>query len=166
MGKRYLNREEKTAALTIGAFMAYMGERAQEWAAFNRPKDLIKYAKTARTYGQKTLNELCTNLDPDDFDLLIKEVDKMQAVVRYNEEAAREYKDMQKMDTVTPVETDDLIAIVELGLVSCSVCETGGEEAADCRFKKVLLKYNMEPLNCNPGPDDCAYRFPRGGVPK
>lgn len=163
MGKHYLNREEKTQALTLGAFIAYTSDRAEEWAKLNRPKDLVKFIKTARTYAQKTLDEMCKDLNPDDVAGLLREVKKMQVVTRYNADAIKEYEAVKKMDSVTPVETDDLIDLVELGLASCSVCESVGDDADSCRFRKLFLKYDIQPLNCDAGPGVCPYRFAKGG---
>ena len=156
MGKGYLNSAEKSIALTLAAFTAYLDDRIIEWTKISRPKDQVKYAKMAKSFTHKVLDFMFIGLDQDEVQKILKELGKMQVVTRYHSEAVKEYEAMKKIDSVTPVETQDLLDIVQLALASCSVCEEPGD---DCKHKKLFIKYDMEPYNLSPGPGGCPYRI-------
>lgn len=155
MAKKYLNAQEKSIALTIASISTYLDDRIEEWIRVGRPKDQVKYAKMARSFLNKVLEFMVKDLDHDENTKIIKELRKMQVVVKYSDQAVKEYLDMQKLDSVTPVETEDLLEIVSLALASCDVCEDPGEH---CSFKKIFIKYDMAPPNLEPEPGGCPYR--------
>jgi len=156
MGKKYLNNKEKTVALTLAAFTTYLDDLIEEWTKIKRPKDQVKYAKMAKSFTFKVLDYMFKGLDQDEVQKVVKELKKMQVVVKYSYQAVKEYEEMKKLDSVTPVETADLLEIVQLALASCSVCEEPGD---GCPHKKLFIKYDMEPINLNPGPGGCPYRI-------
>lgn len=157
--KRYLNKAEKQAALSIASFQTYMDGKVEEWAKHNTPPDLLKNAKMARTYLRKALEGLVAPLDTDEAVKLLREIDKMQCVVKYKDEAVREYNRMLELDSVTPVETEDLLDIVEQAVNVCVACDKAGEKADMCRLRGQFLKYDIEPLDREAPLGRCPYRY-------
>jgi hypothetical protein len=130
MGNRYLNKIEKAQVLALASFISFMDDRAIDWEAIGRPKDQVKYTKMAKAFAQKVLDFLCGDLEAEELYKLLGrrdskgrkvvqgELDKMECVTRYKSEAVKEFEEMKRLDSVTPVETDDLLDIVTLALAS------------------------------------------------
>lgn len=152
---KYLNAQEKSIALTLAAFTAFLDDRIEEWTKIGRPKDQLKYTKMAKSFAHKVLDFMFSELDQDEVGKILRELKKMQVVTKYTTEAVREYEAMKKLDSVTPIETQDLLDIVQLALASCDVCEEPGD---DCHFKKLLIKQDIQPINADPKPGGCPYR--------
>jgi hypothetical protein len=153
---RYLNSQEKSKALTLAAFTAFLDDTIELWQQIGRPTDQIKYAKTAKTFTGKVMEIMFKDLDKDEVNKVVAETKKMEVVTKYKTEAVRVHKEIQKLESVTPVETDELLGIIELALASCSVCE---EPGGDCKYKKLFIKQDIQPLNLDPPAGGCPYRL-------
>jgi len=159
MGKRYLNRDEKNQTLTLAAFIGFMSERAEESAKLGRSKDLVKFLRTSKTYADKALALIMLPLDNDEKDKLLEEIPKMSVVTKYKREAIREFEEAKKIDSVTPVSTDDFLDIVDHALVICRMCKLTSEDADTCRLKKMFIQYDIEPLDLNAPFGKCPYQY-------
>jgi len=160
MSKRYLNRDEKNQTLTLAAFIAFMSERAEESAKLGRSKDLVKFLRTSKTYADKALALIMLPLDADEKDKLIAEIPKMSVVTKYKREALREFEEAKKIDSVTPVSTEDFLDIVDHALSGlCVKCKLTGEDADTCRLKKLFINYDIEPFDLNAPEGKCPYQY-------
>ena len=71
---------------------------------------------------------------------------------------------MLKADSVTPVETEDFLDIVEQAVNICVSCTKKGEEAQGCRLAALFIKYDIEPLDKDAGGGGkCPVSIYRGG---
>lgn len=155
----YLNKQEKLTVQVIAAFTSYLDDVVKTLEGLNKPpKDAIKWGKMARSFALKLLDEYFKPLDAAERAKVVKEVGRMEIAARYKTEALREFEAMKQLDSVTPMETDDLLQLAELALASCSVCDARGDDVSSCRFRLVLIKYDIEALNLSPG-DGCPYRI-------
>ncbi len=155
MDKAYLNKEEKTIIKVISAFCGYLeGLIERLGQSKNNPKAAIKWTKMTRSFAFKILDEFMLPLDEDERAKIIKSCDKIDVVVKYKHEVEQELKRIEKLDAYIHIEKGDFFSIIELALASCSVCETDGK---DCRFKKLLIKYDVDPLNFTDR--GCPYRI-------
>lgn len=157
--KRYLNKAEKQTALTIASLQTYLDDRIAEWEAHDTPPELLKNARMARTYTRKLLEGLLAPLDMEESAKLLREINKMQCVVRYTDNAVREYKHMLELDSVTPVETEDLLDIAEQAVNVCVQCDKTGQDADACRLRGIMLKYDVEPLDREAPLGRCPYKY-------
>ena len=158
MGKRYLNSQEKRVVLTLASFISYFDEYVPKWQQLKRPKEMIKYSKMARSFAGKVLDYYMKELDPDEVKNMLKQLEKMELVTKWRDEAIREREKMKKLESTTVIETDKFLKIVELALASCSVCESMDDEVRDCPFRKIMLEEDIEPLTPNPPAGGCPYR--------
>ncbi len=62
--KSYLNQEEKKEVIITAAFVGEWQKFIEKWQELGRPKEQIKYAKTAITYIFKTMDCIMLHL-PD-----------------------------------------------------------------------------------------------------
>lgn len=173
---KYLNRYETTQYIVLGAFASFIEERVKDFEKKEEYAEIVTLAKTTRTYVKKLLGQITQSLDIDvkkkilgTYDgqgRLIKlgEIDKMKVVTRYSDEAAREYVEMQKSDAVVPVKTEDFLALVELAVASCSVCESTGDDVTNCQYKRLFTQYDIDILEEHPGENGCPYRYNRKGA--
>lgn len=152
--KSYLNRTEKTQALTIASFVAYVTDTANEWAKHSRDKDAVKSLRMAKSFMSRAMDSLFKGLDPLEIRKVLNQVSKMEIVVKYSDEAAREYKRMQEIDGVTPVKTDDFYEICGQALGICSSCE---DRSRDCRLRELFIQYDVPVANLSPRPGECPY---------
>jgi hypothetical protein len=157
--KRYLNKAEKQTALTIASLQTYMEDKVAKWEQYNAPKELLKNARYAVTYTKKMLQCLLVPLDLEERAKLVLETRKMQCVVMYNKDAEREYRRLLEMESVTPVETEDLYDIAEQAINICVQCEKTGPEADNCNLRRIMLKYHIEPLDPEAPPCRCPYKY-------
>ena len=79
----------------------------------------------------------------------------MDIAVKYKDEALRDYNRMMELDSVTPVETSDLMDICAQAIEFCKVC---GQAPSECRLRKLLIKYDVPVLNECPELGGCPYR--------
>lgn len=152
--KRYLNREEKTQALTLASFIAYTTETADEWAKVGKSKDAVKSLRMAKSFTTRALDIMFEGLDDVERVNIIKQVSKMEVVVKYRAEAIREYKQMMKLESVTPVETTDLLDICEKAVEMCKNCS---ENPNDCKWRRLFIKYDIPMFTDSPEPEKCPY---------
>ena len=153
--KQYLNRAEKNQVLTISAFAGYLIEKSDEWEKAGKSKDAIRYLRTAKSFALKGVDYLFDGLNEDELSKIIKEVGKMDIAVKYKDEALRDYQKMLALDSVTPVETNELMDIAGQAVEICKVCE---QVPSECRLRKLLIKYDVPVLNESPGVGCCPYR--------
>lgn len=179
MGKDYLSSEEKSVVLTIGSFIAYMSDKATVWEKLKRSKDQIKYAKMARSFAQKSIDLIMQDVSEEQVTKLVGgnvvvykrgpygsvraiehvkgEMADMQVVVKYRDEAKREYARIEKLDENVSVAVGDLDQLLYFGMASCSLCDLCGQDVTDCDIRKLFIKYHGQPLNLTPG-EGCPFR--------
>ena len=153
--KSYLNRSEKTQALTLASFVAYTTDKANEWQTIGRSKDAVKSLRMAKSFATRAMDTMFEGLDDMERIKIMAEVMKMEVVVKYRDEAIREYKRMQELDSVTPVETEELFDLCEIAMGrECGSCS---EEPNSCRLRELLMKYDMPVANDSPEGGRCRY---------
>lgn len=152
--KSYLNREEKTQALTLASFIAYTTERADDWEKIGRNKDAIKSLRMAKSFATRALDTMFEWLDESERVKIMSQVAKMEVVVKYRDEAVREYKRMLALDSVTPVQTTDLLNICEKAVEMCVNCNQNPE---GCKWKKLFIEYDIPVCEESPEPGKCPY---------
>lgn len=160
--KRYLNKAERQMALSISAYETYLEEKISEMAQHNGDKALLKNMRMARTYLHKALAKMIQPLDAVELKVLLKDVNKMQVVVKYTDEAVREYERMKKMNDVTVIETEAFLDIVEQAVNVCVACENKGEDVEQCKWRKRFLEAEIEPLDCGAPKGKCPYKYKDG----
>ena len=152
---QYLNRAEKNQVLTISAFVGYLIEKSNEWEKAGKNKDAIRYLRTAKSFALKGVDYLFDGLNQDELSKIINDVSKMDIAIKYKDEALRDYQKMLELDSVTPVETNDLMDICAQAIEFCKVC---GQVPSECRLRKLLIKYDVPVLNYGPELGGCPYR--------
>lgn len=155
--KSYLNKAEKGQALTLAAFVGYLDERAEEWSKLGRSKDSIKSLRMAKSFALRAVDSLFEGLDQDEKAKVLNELRKMDVVCKYKDEAVREYERMKKLDSVTPVESEEFMDICGQALGVCQVCES--KEPENCKLRKLFVKYDVEVFEFSPGPGECPYKI-------
>lgn len=155
--KQYLNKAERQLALSLSAFETRIEEKVGEMAQHNGDKELLKNMRYAKTYLHKALESMLQPLDPTELNVLLRDISKMEVVVKYKDQAIREYNAMLKLNSVTPVETEDLLDIVEQAVNICVRCDR--TDADKCRLRELFLKYDIEPLDKDAPGGKCPYKY-------
>ncbi|MCO1599842.1 DUF5651 domain-containing protein [Desulfosporosinus nitroreducens] len=114
----------------------------------------MKSLRMAKSFMSRAMDSLFKGLDPLEIRKVLNQVSKMEIVVKYSDEAAREYKRMQEIDGVTPVKTDDFYEICGQALGICSSCE---DRSRDCRLRELFIQYDVPVANLSPRPGECPY---------
>jgi len=154
--KTYLNRSEKNQVLTLTGFMDYVTNTANEWAKIGRNKDSVKFLRMAKSFIFRSLCMKCEKLDDLEQDNLKTESKKMNVVLKYKDDAVREYKQMLELDSVTPVQTSDLLDLCEKALEACKDCS---EIASTCKVRTLFVKYDIPVNPDSVGVEKCPYYF-------
>jgi len=158
--KNYLNKHEKNQVLTIASFVSFFNDLADEWEKLDRDSKPIGNMRRARTRAQRVLDYLFEEIDGEQKKKMVEQLSKMELVARYKDQAAREYKKMQKLEDVTPVDTDDLFDIANTALNYCiKKCTNTGKEVENCVNRKLFLKYDIPVLDDKAKAGKCPYQF-------
>jgi len=152
--KSYLNREEKTQALTLASFVTYLISKSDEWAKHKCDKEAIKSLRTAKAFIIRAAKIRFAGIDAGEQLKIMRQASQMQVVVKYTEEAVRDYKRMQELDSVTPIETEEFFEICGMALDGCQKCTKSPE---GCHLKELFIKYDVPVFNTSPGPGECLY---------
>ena len=149
--KTYLNRQEKNDFYVWSAFLLFAEDLIKKWAS--RDKQLLKDARTCRTYAHKVATAIVADLDEDEKDRLLADCGKHTvAAVRRSE-----YDVLKKRQSILQVEEEDLKDITDYALI---VCQTCGETGPGCRLRELLMKYQIPPFDEYAGAGMCQYRIP------
>ena len=157
--KTYLNREEKQTYFILNGYVKYMHNLINGLIRRKASTEIIKNVKLSRTYTNKSLNELIKNIDKDQMNNLIKESSKTQVVAKYSNEAIEEFERMKKMDSITPMETDDLLDLFGHCIKVCQFCKIDVKTSEQCIAKKIMLKYGCEIFNYDATDKQCPYQY-------
>jgi len=147
VGRSYLNKEEKNIVLTLSSFISFLGNQTTNWKKLKRPANQLKYAKTAKTFSEKVLGFLLEGLDPLEAERIRVGTNSVEVIVKYTDNAIRAYKNMEKLDSVTPIETDHLLYIAAQAIEVCKGCDYNAEAVKKCPLRFVLIKYDIPVLD-------------------
>lgn len=169
---RYLNRKQKDIVLTVGALVAFLEARIEEWQEIlnktsniekcNSLKKTLKEARMSKSFGERLLDTFFEGVPDDEREKVLKALKDRQVVVMPTLEAKREYQKMAEMDKYEHIEIDDFLDILDYTFQSCMrFCKAKGEKADNCKLKKILLKYHVEPLKHEVEPGECPFQMPK-----
>lgn len=180
MAKKYLNATEKSIALTLGGFLGFLDATIDVWAKLKRSKDLLKNARTTRSFLNKTLESIVEDMDDEQVLKIfggtvsitknngegskstvtrIKgDIDNIQILLKLKDEAIREAKKLEAQPGIIAVDQDDLDQILNFASYSCDLCESAGDDVKTCPYRKLFIKYDAVPINTEPGDTGCPFR--------
>lgn len=157
---KYLNRADKRSIQILGGFVTYMQDLAETWEQCNKGKELLKSIRTSKTWAFKAMQGLLKGVDPKEVAKVMMETKATEIVAKYKDSAVREYERMKKLDSVTPVETNDLFNIVDLTLAGyCRSCTNTGEQADNCHIRGLFIKYDIPPAKLEVAKGECPYQL-------
>lgn len=157
---KYLNRKDKTTVQIIAAYVAYMNDLIKTWEQHKVSKTRLKALRTSRTWADKALQEMLTEVDPAEIAKVMMEAGKMEVIAQYRDSAKREYEKMKALDDVTPVNTEHFYDLAELCIVGyCQKCKLSGSEANECRIRRHFLRYDVAPLKLEVEDGECPYQY-------
>ena len=119
--------------------------------------------RTAKTYIEKAFAGVIRDLDPKEVALLMKQASKQELVFMPKREAERAREKLKKESDTMVLPWEQFATLVELGLASCSVCESEGEEVAACKYRALLMEQDVQALTLEPAAGKCQYRV-KGGT--
>lgn len=175
MGKGYLNAQEKNICFTLGTFIAYLdtlvgAEGIKEinepkiegiWNKLkNPPKKRIKYAKMARTYITKVLEDMLDDIDSSEAIRLLRDVKNREIIVKYKDEAKRHFEDQKNREDLVMYHVEMIKNMADvLFSDTCYKCSRYGKEVENCAVKEVLLTADIEPIEPKPKQGHCPYQW-------
>jgi hypothetical protein len=152
--KAYFNRLEKDQVLTLSSFIDYANTTADEWSKSGKYKDCVKSLRMAKSFILRALSIKCEHLDDLEADNLINQSAKMDVVLKYKNDAIREHKEMLKLDSVTPIQTSDLLDLCEKAAYACIGCSTTPDT---CVTRRLFIKYEVPVCDDSAGIGKCPY---------
>ncbi len=156
--KRYLNRTEKESVTILSAFIIYLEDFLE--VAPRRDKQLFKWIRMAKSFTGKALDCFVLPLDDDEKIKIISESTKLEITANYRKDALREHQKIMELNSTVPVKKEDFLDIVEQAIGVCQLwCKKAGYEADSCHLKKLLIKYDIEPLDLESPPGKCPYQY-------
>lgn len=157
MAARYLNRDDKTAAVTIGGVAAYLEQRAEKERQLGR-KERAKYLKMATAWASKALQDYVQPLADEQARLVIREAQRsIVGVYTPSEAAARR----RQVDTTMTVLVEDLYDLaVAVQEEACYKCTKTGRERAECPARRVMLALDIPVYDDKAPEGECPYRCP------
>ncbi|GEM_PF-1777874 len=156
--KSYLNKDEKDSVLILESFVGFLENMIKKMEDSKKPKNIVKFAKMSKSFCYKVLDWMFEGLDQQYIHQLVKDIRKMEVITKYRNEAIRERKEMELLDSNTVVNTDDFNLIVEHALVICMQCKMCGEKAKNCKLRDVFIRNDVAVFNLEAGFNQCPYQ--------
>ena len=159
MAHRYLNRDDKETALTLGATKTYLDQQIVTWAKLKRPAEVMKNLRAARTFVGKTLSELFRGLDDEEVAQVVTS-QRSKMVVTIERRLLPEYQEAQRQvnDRVV-MASDDFLDLCAKAINECTRCTRQGDDADQCGYKRIFIKYDVEPLDLEAPVGKCPYQY-------
>lgn len=175
MSKGYLSAEEKKICFTLGTLSAYMdtlvGTTGDErvkmpeiegiWTKLRKPpKNRIKYARMARTYVNKTIEDMLEDVESSEALKMLRDIKSMDIIVKYKDEAKRYFEEQKNKEDIVMYQTEIIkdMADVLFG-DTCYQCRRYDKEVKECAIKKVLLEADIDPIEPKPKSGHCPYQW-------
>ena len=154
--KRYLNRPEKNTFYVLAAFMLFLEDGITNWEKTGKSKELLKSARTCKTYAGKVASEFISTLDDLEKTKLLDDCKKftVSAMLR------SEYDKRKKQLGTVPVMEEDLRDLTDHALIVCQTCGESGDQVTQCRLRGLFMDYDTPPFDEHAGPGQCQYRIP------
>ena len=114
----------------------------------------------ARTYANKAMEALLQPLDVKERAYVTAESTKVKIVTKYTDEAIRELKEIEKLNSTVKIPKEKFYTIVEFCIAGyCKRCKAHGTgEISQCLLRDSLIDQGVEPLNCFADEDTCQYQ--------
>lgn len=160
MKKTYLNTKDKENALLLALLAGRLEIMVAEKEQFEKEKDkdLMKNLRMAKTYAYKALDGIMEGLPRNVVDKFLKEAKGREIVVLFKDQYKKKIEEQQAMEDHVVLHKKTLLALADLCMASCDVCEAKPEEVKDCPYRKAMLKIGFEPVNQYAGKNECPYQ--------
>ena len=154
--KRYLNRQERNDVMVLAAFLVFTEDLIANWTKLGKSKELLKNARTCKTYANKVASFFIDNLDDAEKIRLLKDCKKhnVAAVLR------SDHDKLAKQKEIIPVVEEDLKDLTDHALVVCQTCGVVGDKVAQCRLRELPMNYAIPPFDLLAQPGQCQYKIP------
>ena len=154
---KYLNSHQKEIITNLAAFHSGFEDIVDTWEELDRPKDQIKYLKSARTFAMKVIKLMQESVDDEQVRTLIENVNQREIVLTYTDRAKKERKKREKLENNTVIDTDDFYDFINAGAVAnCKGCE---DDPKECDLKRLFLQYNVPVANYGEIGEECPYKL-------
>lgn len=157
--KRYLNADEKTELFTLGAFHTFFEDRIPRWEKYNVNKEFMKVVRLLRTYSIKAASIMLKNIDPIEVNKVVKEIQKLELVSKYRNQAMREHDEVIKSNEMTHLKTDDFMDVVTHAMNFCVNCGKLGQESTDCSLRRIWIENDIPVYDCEAPEGKCPYQY-------
>ena len=158
--KRYLNKEDKRNLLQVSALAGTIALQLERLRVKDEEDKLYKkYLKTSHTYAIKAMNAMLENLTPDEQAKIWRSSNQYDAWIFLKGEKRREIEENLKLADKVILEAKDLQIIGDLATANCTLCESRGQEVAECEKRIKMLEYNIDPLNTSAEEGVCPYQI-------
>jgi len=155
--KRYLNRTEKETVMIIAAFTTFLDAFIAKKSAI-KTKPVLKWARSARTFGKKLLEEIIGGLDIEEQAKILNESAKLEIIARHKKEALKEHEAYMKLNDNVTLNREDFLDVIEGALIgACQVCEKTGQAA--CKLRGIFLKHDIAVLDAEAPEGKCPYQY-------
>ena len=154
--KRYLNRQEKNDFYILAAFMIFMEDSIATWEKVGKDKELLKSARTCRTYANKVATMFISTLDDLEKTKLLTDCKKFTVTAMLRSE----YDLRKKQKGIVPVNEEDLKDITDHALIVCQTCSETGDQVDGCHLRDILMSYDIPPFDEHAPIGSCQYKIP------
>jgi len=148
---KYLSSSERDEMLKLGAVESLFMKMEENYSQVkNVDKEMMKYIRTAKTFADKALRIRMKYMDIDEIVKLVEQTRKHRIVVRPRDKVIMEQKEVDKMQEVTVLKTDDFLDFVSWIInFSCVHCTNEGKEVEECGLKRLLIMNDVEVINAD-----------------
>ena len=154
--KRYLNRSEKNTFYVLAAFMLFLEDGITNWEKTGRDKELLKSARTCKTFAGKVAGMFVSNLDDQEKTKLLEDCKKYTVTAMLR----GEYDLHKKAAGAVTVSEEDLKDITDHALIVCQTCSETGDQVDGCHLRDILMSYDIPPFDEAAPIGNCQYKIP------
>jgi len=158
--RRYLNNAERDTCYIMSALYAWSRAAADVMAKYPQRKEIVKCLRLAGTWTKKAKEELLQPLDTKELAYVTAESNKVKVITKYTDDAIRELKAIENLNSTVKIDKDAFYTIVEFAIAGyCKRCKAhGAGEICQCTLRTTLMDTGVEALNCCADEDTCQYQ--------
>lgn len=151
MAKYYLNAKEREFFIWMVNLAGFLGEKAEEFEKIGKPKDRIKWLRTARSFMLKVTDDIAEPLENHTREQMWKEMKSYQPMLVHSKDFKRMARDMTEEARKVEAEVlkdfprDNVYDLAEYTLdYQCKSCDG---HKSECHLQKIYKKLEIPPFD-------------------
>lgn len=151
MAKYYLNAKEREFFIWMVNLAGYLGDKAAELEQVGKPKDQVKWLRTARSFMLKVTDDIAKPLEQHTRNQMLKEMRSYKPMLVHSKDFKRMAREMAEearrieSEVLKDFPRDNVYDLAEYVLdYQCKSCDG---HRANCHLQKIYKRMEIPPFD-------------------